>query len=74
MTHSESGKPGLSYLDYYRASATDIVADDWIIESPAVTITKEQFWEAFETTVEDEGNYINTNDLLRRMADKLGLA
>jgi hypothetical protein len=66
----------------YQPDKEDILADDWIIESPAVTITKEQFYEACEQVMESYAKnmgvaMINAGPRFRmsinELAERLGL-
>jgi hypothetical protein len=66
----------------YSPDKSDILADDWITESPAVTITKEQFYEACEQVMESYAKnmgvaMINAGPRFRmsinELAERLGL-
>jgi hypothetical protein len=59
--------------DIYYFNATEILAQDWIIESPSVTITREQFWGAYADAQKEAGHALLYPKLLILMAHKLGL-
>lgn len=52
-----------------------VIAEDWEIQEPTVTITRSQFWEAFESVAEDwEGQHFTiSKNLALILARKLGL-
>lgn len=53
-------------------TVSEVVADDWEVEEAAVTITREQFWDAVERTSLECGNKAKEFDL-EALARNLGL-
>ncbi len=51
-----------------------ILADDWEIQEPTVTITLTQFWDAIADAYKENGNlYPPVHELFKPIARKLGL-
>ena len=66
-----------SFTDCRYLDEVDILADDWEIEQVAVTITAQQFWDAYASYIEmaatDRYGVTSYLGLIQHMAERLGL-
>lgn len=69
-------RPALNRLidkEAYSERLDDLLADDWEIQEPTVTITRAQFWEAVQTVLLESGGdrpydwTMRMGDLARRL-------
>ena len=62
------------FSEFNNLIEADILADDWEIEQVAVTITSQQFWDAYAEYVESQNSFnCHYGELISYMAEQLGL-
>ena len=73
----EVNGPNINYAagtkSVYYLNASEVLAEDWEIESTPVTITKEQFWDAYDSAVSRKAPSCESLNLVTEMAERLGL-